>query len=394
MWTTAAAAVLALSVVEAGLRIADTRSEMATAFRMDDERRGWALRPGFAGWVTAENKVWVQINSDGLRDRERRREKPAGTIRVAVLGDSYIQAVNVPIEKAFTSFLETRLASCAQPLGRQAEVINFGVSGYGTAQELLTYRHHAAAYHPDIVVLAMYLGNDIFNNSRELNESDGHAVPYFVLRDGKLVADTREVEDTTAATLPWYHRVRMSVTERFITAKLVYNGYALLRAPFVPLQVVEVAPPSASEASDLVYQPEPGQAADEAWRVTEALVRELADEVAANGSELWVVTLSTAEQVHPDLSVRRAFAQLVGVDSLFYPDHRIRDFAQAHGIPVVSLAEPLADYAATNHVFLNGGYNAEFPGGTGHWNETAHRLAAGLVGERLCADSRAIAALK
>ena len=38
--------------------------------------------------------------------------------------------------------------------GKQVEVINFGVSGYGTAQELLTLRQKVWDFSPDIVVLA------------------------------------------------------------------------------------------------------------------------------------------------------------------------------------------------------------------------------------------------
>lgn len=350
------------------------------------------MRPGFRGWEAEENHVWLEINSDGLRDREHPVAKPPGTLRAAVLGDSYMEAVNVPREKMFTTVLTQHLTQCVTAGGRQPEVVNFGVSGYSTAQELQTYRHHAVRYRPDIVLLAVYTGNDIFDNHRDGQEAFMQDIPFFARGDGRLLIEDEQRDEPTAAPMPWYHRVRMAMTDRLVVVERVWNVYALLRSPLVAPQVPEVnRGPGVTESR--IYLP-PTAMVEQAWQLTEALLLELAREVKAQGSEFWIVTLSNVEQVNPDLNARRALADGLGLDSLFYPDHRIRDFAQAHGIPVVSLAEPLADYAATNHVFLNGGYNAEFPGGTGHWNETAHRLAAGLVGERLCADSRAIAALK
>ena len=38
--------------------------------------------------------------------------------------------------------------------GRHVEVINFGVSGFGTTQELLTLEYKVWKYSPDVVLLA------------------------------------------------------------------------------------------------------------------------------------------------------------------------------------------------------------------------------------------------
>ena len=83
-----------------------------------------------------------------------------------------MQGLNVPLEKTFSSFLQDRLARCLERTGRKAETINFGVSGYGTAQELLTFRYDAAKYNPAVVVMAFYTNNDVYNNSRAVNPTD------------------------------------------------------------------------------------------------------------------------------------------------------------------------------------------------------------------------------
>ncbi|MBU1849701.1 MAG: hypothetical protein KKH40_03155, partial [Nanoarchaeota archaeon] len=48
------------------------------------------------------------------------------------------------------------------------EVINLGVSGYGTDQELILLQKEGLKYNPDVVILGFYLENDKPDNSKEL----------------------------------------------------------------------------------------------------------------------------------------------------------------------------------------------------------------------------------
>src|SRR6267154_1898539 len=107
-------------------------------FYTTDYYRGFALQPGVEGHYQREGGSYVRINSDGLRDREHAKSKPADTVRIAVLGDSFTEAMHVPMEQTFCSVLERKLQECNAFPGKKVEVINFGVSGYGTGQELLT----------------------------------------------------------------------------------------------------------------------------------------------------------------------------------------------------------------------------------------------------------------
>src|SRR4051812_26091528 len=66
-------------------------------FYQTDEIRGLALRPNVKGWYRKEGESYVVINSDGLRDREHSIEKPPGTFRIAIIGDSYAEALQVPV---------------------------------------------------------------------------------------------------------------------------------------------------------------------------------------------------------------------------------------------------------------------------------------------------------
>ena len=103
---------------------------------------------------------------------------------------------------------------------------------------------------------------------------------------------------------------------------------------------------------------------------------------AGAGAALWIASLSNSMQVHPDHAVRRDFAAALGIESLSYADDRLAAFAQAQGIPVITLAPTLRAYAEANNNTLHG-----FPGGTlgyGHWNQTGHAQAGALIAEAIC----------
>src|SRR5438552_6464522 len=150
---------------------------------------GSALRESAEGWYRGETQNYIWINRAGLRDREHQEAKPAGTFRIAVLGDSYAEAFQVPMERTFWWILQEELSRDSRFASLRFEVINFGVGGYGTAQELQILRHRVWAYSPDMILLAFLTGNDIRNNSRALERDD--RIPYFVHQGKDLVLDDR-----------------------------------------------------------------------------------------------------------------------------------------------------------------------------------------------------------
>ena len=60
------------------------------------------------------------------------------------------------LEQIFASLLESRSG--------HYEIVNLGVEGYGTDQELLLLEHEGLAYSPDVVVLNFCIDNDSINN--------------------------------------------------------------------------------------------------------------------------------------------------------------------------------------------------------------------------------------
>jgi hypothetical protein len=106
--------------------------------------------------------VEFRINDHGLRDdRDFPYEKPPGVKRIVSLGDSYTVGYEVQGEETFASVLERTLRAH----GLEVEVLNAGVSGYGTAEEALYLERELYKYSPDLV-LVTYYGNDLVDNSR------------------------------------------------------------------------------------------------------------------------------------------------------------------------------------------------------------------------------------
>ena len=99
----------------------------------------------------------VTINSYGFRDDEFKREKEEGTTRIAVLGDSQEEAMQVPLDLTWQKVMARRLEL---GLGKRVETYNFGVNGYGTDQEWLILTQKVWQFVPDMVILA-FSPNDV-----------------------------------------------------------------------------------------------------------------------------------------------------------------------------------------------------------------------------------------
>jgi len=113
-----------------------------------DERLGWRNIPN---WQATTYGRKLTINSLGMRDREYSVTKPRNTDRILVLGGSYTWGYGVADDEIFTEVLETKLAEFGDA---RYEVLNMGVSGWGTDQELLFLTDEGFQFSPDIVVSA------------------------------------------------------------------------------------------------------------------------------------------------------------------------------------------------------------------------------------------------
>ncbi|NJK42380.1 MAG: hypothetical protein HC937_01065 [Aquincola sp.] len=312
-----------------------------------------------------------------------------GVYRIAVLGDSYIEALQVELDQTFTAHLERRLQDCGAFGGRRVEVLNFGVSSYGTAQQLLTLREHASRYAPDLVIGAVFTGNDIRNNSRELEPDKVR--PFFVVEGDALVEDRSFAQ---SAEFQRRTNTLRALLDRLRELRIVQGAYYIKDRLGEPVAATagRQADAAAFEAGidNAVYGEPKTPAWRDAWEVTDRLIAQLDREVRALGARLVLVSLSSGIQVHPDATVRRQFEAADPARDVSYPDRRIEGSAARVGAEAILLAPELRKIAERDKVFFHGFPNTRM--GTGHWNAAGHRAAADLVAARLCRQRNAAAA--
>ena len=172
--------VTAFAIIELGLRVADPRvlregqSERTIAYRHDAEL-GWAPIPDSEFTVTAERLIHAKHNGLGLRDIEL---SASGKPRILFVGDSFVWGNDVEADERFTDLLRKSLPS--------HDIINAGVSGYGTDQEFLWLKRLWDRIDPAVVVLTFTVVNDRWDNIGNVRY-DGYFKPYFApAPDGSL----------------------------------------------------------------------------------------------------------------------------------------------------------------------------------------------------------------
>ncbi len=122
-------------------------------FLQPDPCTGTAPMPGKHVTWRQEGFSRTIFNSFGMRDKERLITKQPNAFRIAVLGDSYVEALQVERSKSFCQLVENLLNTDLP--NTHVEVLNFGVSAYNLGQMYLRLKHLAVDFKPDLVILSM-----------------------------------------------------------------------------------------------------------------------------------------------------------------------------------------------------------------------------------------------
>lgn len=373
---------VAVLVLEIGLRLAKISFPN---FYQPDASIGIALKPRAEGWWYRENKNYVKINSRGLRDSEHSIQKPDGVFRIAVLGNSFCEALQVPLEKTFWRVVEQDLNEHCKA-ERRIQVLNFGMSNLGTGQALLLLRERVWEFQPDAIVLTILTTTDIIWNTRALRGDASY--PYFVANNGSL-----ELDDSFRRHATFLHATKSPAR---------FNRWLLAHSHI--WQVIWEMRRRLKRARSVLSDPNPRghqiyfEPRDpdwqNAWDLTEQILRQIQCEVTAHGAQLLAVVLDNPIQVNPKPDVREQYMQRLGVKTLFYPDERLDKFTRQYNIPSLVLAPELQLYAEQQNVYLHGFGAVANPGNTnefaselgrGHWNELGHRVVGQRIAETILA---------
>jgi len=189
------------------------RTGRVTEFWQYNSRYGWTHIPLVSGSFESYGfDTKVRINSKGFRGREIDYARDRQFMRVLMLGDSYVWGFGVQEEEMFTSRMEALIPNL--------EIVNLGVSGYSTDQELLLYEDEGRKYKADLAVIVVAF-ND-FEGNMLTTQSHVYGKPAFVLQtNGDLAIINQPVVQTslikrTAVRLASYSYV-LTQLNRYLT---------------------------------------------------------------------------------------------------------------------------------------------------------------------------------
>jgi hypothetical protein len=182
-----------------------------------DAELGWAQIPNVVTQSTTANRtVSVRHNSLGLREKELNGDAPRGTF--VFLGDSMVWGLDAEVGERFTDLLQNELP--------QFRMVNAGVLGFGTDQELLLVQRLWSRLKPRVVVLTFSNDNDRDDNTSSLRYQTNYK-PYFVqLAEGEWQIRGYPLRPATRAYVsgkPWVETFALARAAALAWAGLRYN---------------------------------------------------------------------------------------------------------------------------------------------------------------------------
>ena len=148
------------ALIEGGLRlffdvtdVPRSTWDVSLGIRTDGNQRGRYVSDDYAVDYSYNSLGWNQ-------PREYTPIRKPGATRIAVVGDSFVEALHVRHDDTFFGRAERRMTE----QGRPCEWYSFGVSGYGTGAEYMLIRNHVLDFSPDLTIL-LFIGNDVMDTS-------------------------------------------------------------------------------------------------------------------------------------------------------------------------------------------------------------------------------------
>lgn len=280
---------------------------------------------------------WNHLTPDcGFHDVEHELAKPKHRVRVAVIGDSYVDAIQLPLEKIYPRLLEARLAK-ATPPPVEVEAIAIGYSGWGQPSELDALDRYALPYRPDVVVLEFLPANDVRNNLPELE---------------RFANDL----DRTAARRAQVFAIDKGLRFTAFVAEKVH--FTLKRVLGIP-----------SEIDSDAFRPKPIYTDpalwDQAWKRTDELIGAIHEKTRGSGARLVVAIFPGQMEVNAIADPAWLPRDMDGA----LPARRMLEICKRRGIPCLDLAPRFAAHGQPEAAHVTLEYD-------GHWGEIGHRWGA------------------
>lgn len=299
-----------------------------------DDFTGYRLKPGkHITYKTADYAFDININSQGIRDVEHEYKRNFDRTRILFVGDSQTFGHGVQLNQAFAKLVENITGF---------ETINAGCPGWGPDQSLIFLKQYGMRYHPDIVVLGLYIGNDLQDLAGSLNQK-------FVVSDTRtLFKLLKEIilgqrQDSICRVVKSFLRFRFRVFSFFIDkSKVVYREFR--RKFFKKTDVLQHMP----EFLKLLYVKRQYYSDDIRIEYDKmfGILNEFERYCKSNGIDFYVAIIPQRAQVSNKdwLDVLKVYNLSPELFDRRLPNSRIIEYCRSRGIKVSDASDAFAKY--------------------------------------------------
>jgi len=344
---------LSIFVAEIFLRL--FKSETTLKF-YDNPVFGSAFVPNQKGVFVTETKEYfsnVEINSQGWPDFEHSFEKPRDVYRILILGDSFVENLQVPFEKRFFRQLQDKL-------GNKFEIIAMGRGNTGTAQQYLMLKEYGLKYKPDLVIQMFLTANDVKNNSSVL-QNDPY-LPYFEIESNNSLKEISQIKRSNR---------KLSSLKEILKKCEITKIILFFRQKYLERKAISL---SGGYPTDYhIYDSNYSADYQNAWELTKRLILETKRVTENSQAKYILVTLANNEQVNTKVQgeIFKKYPNLKNANPDFEkPDKILKEYCQEQKIDCFFMLPYFKDYIKNNpnettHFFYDG-----------HWSQTGTNLAA------------------
>ena len=306
-----------------------------------------------AAWQNACVTNTIESNVAGFHAFPFSPAKTEGEFRIAIVGDSFTESLQVSRKEHAAHLLEVELNALP---GRHPNymVRPFGISGNGTYLNALYADTYVTNFAPDLIIDAFFLGNDVNDDARPTVH-----IPRFDTDGELLVAPAGQLG------VPWTTRVKALIKHSAIV-RGVYHAYLSARQRHSDEALTVSTTTQTLSAVQQIYLVYDVPFWEDAWTLEARLLKGFNKLSREHGATFMVLSIPDPIAVHPELA-KDAFPQLTGID-LMKPEKRLEQITAELGIPILPLGPIFRDNASSTGKMSYWSCDR-------HWNQTGHQWA-------------------
>lgn len=370
-----------LVVLEIYLRLRGYRSP---SYAMVDKKTNLVVhKPGIYEYVYPPVnpclKNRLRINNLGFHScKDYFHNKPSGVYRIVVLGDSYVEAVQVPCDKTFHYILEEKLNSY---FNGKFEVLNFGVGGGGRLSSLLYLIEYAEQFKPDMII-DLFVYNDIRDDDifflknliyPDLSKED--LLSMFRSGDYEIIKHILAKARGYGAIGPWRERIKFYIKIKFLnesaSLRFIHTLYSRYKTRLLWKRAGDVSVYEDFGHLKVRYD----DYTEWLWEWQKELIKKIVEYSKELGARYVLVSATEGYTVHDSLMKQTPIYNNPEYD-IYKKEKILERISEELGLEYIPLLYDFrkrAEFTDEMTVFEC----------DGHWNEVGHRWAAEIIFEKI-----------